>query len=390
MIAIKKEIPADGRVVWRARGVSVGKDPRTGRRRQRTISKPTRKAVEAELNKLGVAVDQGTYRAPFHGLVPEVIASYLASGAIGWEANTRLSYANALAPAAEWFAHRRARDVTREDVERFRDHLHTAGRRRGGKPATGLSARSVNLSLGQLQAAYDLAERDGKVAANPVRWVRRVKAERSERDTWTEEQVRRFLAAAAGDRLHACWLLSALGLRREEVLFLRWGGVSFTGGTVTIAGGRVLVGGKVIEKGAKSQRGYRTLPLFPALTAALEALYARQVAERTAAGAAYAGDVDNGYVCADELGQPVHPERYSDEFGRLCAEAGLPKCRLHDCRHSTNSLLEKLGVPDSVRARWFGHTVAVNTGVYTHASAADLGVISDALGELFKADVSKV
>ena len=44
-------------------------------------------------------------------------------------------------------------------------------------------------------------------------------------------------------------------------------------------------------------------------------------------------------------------------------------------------------MPDSVRARWFGHTVAVNTGVYTHASAADLGVISDALGELFKADV---
>jgi hypothetical protein len=53
-------------------------------------------------------------------------------------------------------------------------------------------------------------------------------------------------------------------------------------------------------------------------------------------------------------------------------------------------LLEKLGVPDSVRARWFGHTVAVNTGVYTHASAADLGVISDALGGIFKADVSKV
>jgi len=114
------------------------------------------------------------------------------------------------------------------------------------------------------------------------------------------------------------------------------------------------------------------------------------VTEKAAAGAAYAGDVEDGYVAADELGQPLHPERYSDEFGRLCAEAGLPKCRLHDCRHSVNSLLEHLGVPDSIRVRWFGHTVAVNTGTYTHASAADLGVISDALGELFKADVSKV
>jgi integrase len=390
LITIKKETLGDGRVVWRARGVSVGKDPVTGRRRQRTISGPTKKAVQAELHRLGVAVDRGTYRAPFHGLVPEIITSYLASGAIGWEANTRLSYANALAPAAEYFAHRRARDLTREDVERFRDHLLTAGRRRGGTPGTGLSARSVNLTLGQLQAAYDLAERDGKTAANPVRWVRRVKAERSERGTWTEEQVPRFIAAAAPDRLFACWLLSLLGLRRAEVLGLRWSGVSFTDGTLTVSSSRVLVDGKVIEKCPKSQRGHRPLPLFPAVTAALEALYKTQLAERAAAGAAYAGDVDNGYVCADELGAPLHPERYSDEFGRLCAEARLPKCRLHDCRHSTNSLLEKLGVPDSVRARWFGHTVAVNTGVYTHASAADLGVISDALGGLFTADVSKV
>jgi integrase len=390
VITIRKEELQDGRVVWRARGVSVGKDPRTGKRRQRTISGPTKKAVQAELNRLGVAVDAGTYRAPFHGLVPEIIASYLASGAIGWEANTRLSYANALAPAAEWFAHIRARDVTREHGERYRDHLLTGGRRRGGTPGTGLSARSVNLSLGQLQAAFDLAERDGKVAANPFRWVRRVKAGQSDRATWTEEQVRRFLASAAGDRLYVAWLLSLLGLRRAEVLGLRWADVSFTDGTLTVSSTRVLVDGKVIEKGPKSQRGHRTLPLFPAVTAALEALYRTQLAECAAAGAAYAGDVDGGYVCADELGRPLHPERYSDEFGRLCALAGLPKCRLHDCRHSVNSLLEKLGVPDSVRARWFGHTVAVNTGTYTHASAADLGVISDALGELFRAGVSRV
>jgi len=251
---IVKEELQDGKVVWRARGVSVGKDPRTGRRRQRTITASTKKAVQAELNKLGVAVDQGTYRAPFHGLVPEIISSYLASGAIGWEANTRLSYANALQPAAEWFAHRRARDVTREDVERFRDHLLSAGRKRGGTPGTGLSARSVNLSLQQLGAVFDLAERDGKVAANPVRWVRRVKAGRSDRDTWTEEQVRRFIAAAAGDRLSACWLLSLLGLRRAEVLGLRWSdAVSFTGDTLTVSRTRVLVDAKVIEKSAEER-----------------------------------------------------------------------------------------------------------------------------------------
>ena len=142
---------------------------------------------------------------------------------------------------------------------------------------------------------------------------------------------------------------------------------------------------RIVEKAPKSERGKRTLPLFEPVTSALERLYTAQLAEKAAAGSAYQGDVDSGYVCADELGAPLHPEWYSDEFGRLAALAGLPKIRLHDTRHSVNSLLEHLGVSDSIRAAWFGHTVAVNRSTYTHASAADLGVISDALGGIFRA-----
>jgi integrase len=373
-----------------ARGVSVGKDPATGKRAQRTLTHKTKHELEAELHRIGHAVDKGTYIKPWDGLVPELVDSYLANGADQWEANTRLSYANALQPAREWFAHRRARSVVREDVEDYKRHLLASGRRRGGKAGTALSPRSVNLALGQLQAAFDLAERDGKVARNPVRFVKRVKRAGSTRSTWSEDQVRQFLTAAAADRLAAAWLLSLLGLRRGEVCGLKWSDVSLGEGTITIARSRVLVNARVIEKSTKSDRGNRTLPLFQPVTAALEALYARQAAEKDAAGAAYVTDVDDGYICADEIGGPLNPERYSDEFGRLCSVAGLPKCRLHDCRHSTNSLLEHLGVPDSLRAAWFGHTIAVNRSTYTHASPSDLAVISTALGEIFKAPVSKV
>jgi integrase len=389
MVKIEKEILKDGSVRWRARGVSTGKDPRTGKRRQRTITRRTKKELEAELAKLGVATSNGTYRAPWHGLVPELVDSYLASGAIEWEANTQLSYRLALLPAREWFEHRKARDVTREDVERFRDHLLTAGRRRGGKAGSGLGPRSVNLSLQQLEAAYALAEKDGKVALNPVRWVKRVKAAGSEHGTWTEDQVRRFVTAAAVDRLLACWLLSLLGLRRGEVLGLKWSDVSFTDGMITISRTRVLVDGKIIEKCPKSRRSARSLPLFQPLTGALEALYALQAEEKKVAGAAYNGDVDNGFVCVDELGEPVHPEHYSDEFHRIARD--LPRIRLHDTRGSVNSYLERLGVPETLRASWLGHTIQVNRSNYLGApQPQELAVISDALSGLFKADVSKL
>jgi integrase len=398
MIKIQKEVLKDGTVRWRARGVSVGKDPRTGKRAQRTITRRTRKELEAELARLGVATSNGTYRAPWHGLVPEMLDSYLSSGAIEWEANTRLSYKLALLPAREWFAHRKARDVTREDVEAYRDHLRTSGRRRGGKAGTGLSPRSVNLSLQQLEAAYALAEKDGKVAVNPVRWVKRVKSEETDHGTWSADQVRRFIAAVSGDRLFAVWLLSLLGLRRGEVLGLKWSDISFTDGTITIARTRVLVDGKVVEKGPKSRRSARTLPLFPPLVAepgkgkppgVLEALYTAQLAEKTAAGAAYPADVDGNYICADELGAPLHPEHYSDAFHRIAG--ALPPIRLHDTRGSVNSYLERLGVPETLRARWLGHTIQINRSAYLGTpQPEELAVISDALGGLFKADVAEV
>src|SRR5258708_13018139 len=112
MVKIEKVVLADGKTVrWRARGVSVGKSPVTGKRAQRTITCKTKREVEAELAKLGVAVGNGTYRAPWHGTVPALIDAYLANGAADWEENTRLSYRPAPLPARQSFDHRKAPDI---------------------------------------------------------------------------------------------------------------------------------------------------------------------------------------------------------------------------------------------------------------------------------------
>jgi integrase len=76
-------------------------------------------------------------------------------------------------------------------------------------------------------------------------------------------------------------------------------------------------------------------------------LHKRQAAEKLEAGPAYEAP---GYVVADELGAPIHPERFTDEFHRLAALAGVPRIRLHDGRHTTNSLMAAAGIPDHIRA----------------------------------------
>ena len=163
-----------------------------------------------------------------------------------------------------------------------------------------------------------------------------------ERETWTKAEVRKFLAKASSDRLHVAWRLTLYGLRRGEVLGLRWSDIDLRAGTLTVNQARVLVEYRVRIEEPKSRNGKRTLPLDGELVAALTALRKRQLEESTTAGAAYRSRLaelnwyqGGEYVITDEAGTPVHPEWYSDEFGRLLRRAGLRRITLHDSRHTT-------------------------------------------------------
>lgn len=91
-------------------------------------------------------------------------------------------------------------------------------------------------------------------------------------------------------------------------------------------------------------------------------------------------------MAADELGAPLHPERISDEFGRIAALAELPKIRLHGTRASMNTILERAGVAETLRARWMGHTIQVNRNSYLGAPRPEeLSAISDKIGPIFRA-----
>ena len=87
----------------------------------------------------------------------------------------------------------------------------------------------------------------------------------------------------------------------------------------------------------------------------------------------------------DEAGTPVHPEWYSDEFGRLLRRAGLRRITLHDSRHTTLTLMEHAGVPISIISKWAGHyDSAFTQKTYVHASEEDLQRGQAALARIHK------
>jgi integrase len=356
-----------------------GKDEK---RQQITRTFARRKDAEAELARTGHQTRTGEYVRRWDGTVAELLDSYLRSATFEKEANTKASYRDAVRLPRERLGQRKAQSITREDIEALRDWALEHGRKRGGAAGSGLSARSVRLMLQQLSAAFELACDDSKLARNPCRRVTRPALARAEPDTWSVPEVRRFLRASDADRLAAAWRLTLYGMRRGEVCGLRWGDVDLKAGALTIGSTRVLADYQVITKAPKSAKGRRTLPLDAAMVAALEALQSRQGAELLEAGDAYES---SGYVVTDELGRPVHPEWFTDEFHRVRESAGVRRIRLHDGRHTVNSLMAAAGVPDHIRAAWCGHTVAVNVATYTHARPEDMAVALDVLSKISKA-----
>jgi integrase len=237
-----------------------------------------------------------------------------------------------------------------------------------------------------------MAVLEGKLARNVAKLVKPPKHTPRERGTWSKAEVRDFLGAASRDRLHAAWRLSLYGLRRGEVLGLRWSDIDLKAKTLTVCQSRVLVEYKVRIEEPKSRNGRRTLPMDDKLVGALIALHKRQMAESAEAPLAYRvglGGLDwyggGEYVVTDQLGLPVHPEWYSDEFGRLLKRVGLRRITLHDSRHTTLTLMEHAGVPISIVSKWAGHyDSAFTQRTYVHASDDDLKQGRQALAKIHR------
>jgi integrase len=388
---IRKIELKDGTVRYRL-VVDIGLDD-NGKRQQLTRTFDKLKEARAELSRIRHEMDKGTFVKPSGITVGDYLDEYLVGATRGRRESTKVSYREALRPVRERLGNRKLQSITKADIENLVNWMLTSGRKRGGKPGTGLGPRSVRLTLGRLKAAFEMAVDEGRLVRNVVKLVTPPEYKPKERDIWSKVEVRKFLRTATPTRLYAAWRLSLYGLRRGEVLGLRWSDIDLKAKTLTVQQARVLVDYKVRVEEPKSHNGKRTLPLDDDLVAALVELRKRQAHESEVAGAAYGAglaDLDwytagDKYVVTDQLGTPIHPESYSNEFTRLLKLAGLPKIRLHDSRHTTLSLMEKAGVPISIISKWAGHYDSSFTmRTYVHASDDDLKLGRQALAKIHR------
>ncbi len=243
-----------------------------------------------------------------------------------------------------------------------------------GRLKAGSSPRSVTHLRTVLHTALQQAVEDKLLAWNPISSAVKRPAAKDYKYRHLEiAEARAFLDAAQSSRFEAAFTVSlSLGLRRSEVMGLRWSDVDLDGRTLrveqTIAHLRAKVAGKAgyYIGEPKTKRSRRTLALPEALVPILRRQRAQQAETRLAAGTSWQ---DRGLVFTNRDGGPLDPGAIHEEFKAVLRRAGLPAIRLHDLRHSAASLLLAQGVPLRTIMELLGHsTIALTANTYGHLS----------------------
>ena len=214
----------------------------------------------------------------------------------------------------------------------YRDLL--AGGGRGGRALAPKTVRHVHTTL---RRALEDAVDSRHLSWNPASAAKAPRVVQIAKSTpWTADDVRTFLAKTSGTRLEALWILAATtGMRRGEMLGLRWADVSLHSGEAKIRQTHVSYGRVRVTKEPKTERSRRTIPLPAATLEALRRHRRQQTEERLAAGPAWS---DSGLVFTDEIGRALHPATASWRFKQDVRKSGLPPLTLQWLRHTFATL----------------------------------------------------
>ena len=162
-------------------------------------------------------------------------------------------------------------------------------------------------------------------------------------------------------------LAATTGMRRSEVLGLRWRDVDFDDRSLSVTQTITTAKNQIVVGEPKTPTGRRNITLDAHTLAGLSAHRHRQADERRRAGAAW--DAGHDLVFPDETGRPLHPDRLRTAFERVVRRSDLPAIRLHDLRHSYATLALKAGVHPKVVSERLGHaTIAITLDLYSHVT----------------------
>ena len=265
--------------------------------------------------------------------------------------------------------------VTTEVLQAYIDEKATNGRKNG---QGGLSPRSVRMHKNILHQTLNMAVKDKLLPSNPCQFVELPKQERSSANFYSAEQLQKLFEAICDEPLYPVVKIAALyGLRRSEVLGLKWDSIDFENERLTIKHTVSKVTKTVEKDKTKTAASYRSFPLTPEAVGIFRAALAAEDENRRLFKKDYQ---KNEYVFKWPDGHPFSPDYVTREFSKLLKKNGMPHIRFHELRHSCASLLLNNGFTLKDVQEWMGHSdIKMTANIYGHIDTARKQGMADML-----------
>ena len=349
--------------------VLTGYNPETGKPVRKYFYGRTRKEVQEKINEVAPKVAAGTYREPTKMTVAEWFTTWLndymklSLRPTTWESH-KYQVDGHIIPA---LGHLRLAQLQTAHIQRlYNDKLQ--GGRLDGKPG-GLSPKSVRYIHTVIHSCLEQARKESMITINPAGAVRLPKLEKPEIKYLGTAEAAIFLAMARESKHFAAFYLAlSTGMRRGELLALRWKDIDFEAEQLTVNQGLVRISGKgLVFQEPKTALSNRVISLAPAVAQVLKEHREQQTDGRIMAGAAYNSELD--LVFSNELGEPICPRAFTRVFERLVKKAGL-NVTFHGLRHTFATLALQEGVDVKTIQETLGHhSAAFTMDVYSNVTA---------------------
>lgn len=253
------------------------------------------------------------------------------------------------------------KELTTEDIQEF----YSAQLER-------VSANTVIHYHAVIHRALKYAVKIKTIQSNPAVNVERPRKEKFIGSFYDKKEINTLFDIIQGHPLEVAIKLAAFyGLRREEIIGLKWTAIDFENNTLTIQHTvtECNLDGKHIEVAsdtAKTDSSLRTMPLVTNFRAMLLAKKEKQEHYRKICGRSYCKEYLD-YIFVNEMGERWKPRYLSDGFKRILEQNGLRRIRFHDLRHTCASLLLANNVPMKKIQEWLGHSdFSTTANIYAH------------------------
>lgn len=275
-------------------------------------------------------------------------------------------------------------EITPRDVSQFYVQKSVAGRADHRDGA--LAHKTMKSIASILRSILKQAVIEGLICSNPAEGVPLMTKDDSQNKEYVflnKDEANKLLKAFEGHQLHELVFVTLYyGLRRSEVLGLKWSAIDFENDTLSVE--HTVVKSITIEAKdrTKSSASRAVFSLIPAVKEVLLGLKRKQQENREFFGNTY---IDSDYVFTNADGSLIRPDVLTRSFQRVLKNHGLKKMRFHDLRHSTASMLFDLGWDIKAIQTWLRHADIETTGnIYTHISNERKRIMSTELSDFIK------